>query len=111
MWYCRLLDEWRFWNGERSRADLLNAFRRPIYPRMSNNYGDPTIIPDATGKGKMIDDSNYQTATALMALYSFDWSKSTAVDTELCPSKQEGCKFASIEPTFPLKPQSSPLAV
>ena len=104
MWYCRLLDEWRFWNGERSRADLLNAFRRPIYPRMSNNYGDPTIIPDASGNGKMIDDSNYQTATALMALYSFDWSKSTAVDTELCPSKQEGCKFASIEPTFPVKP-------
>ena len=104
----RHLDEWRFWNGERSRADLLDAYRRPIYPRMSNNYGDPTIIPDASGKGKMIDVSNYQTATVLMALYSFDWSKAQAVDPDACPAKVVNCKFASLQPTFPLKPQDAP---
>lgn len=101
---CRLLDEWRIWNGERSRSDILNAYRRPIYPGMSDNYGDPTIVIDANGQGKLIEPSNYQTMTALIALYSFDWSKSTATDPDSCPASVVGCMYSKIIPTFPVKP-------
>ena len=104
----RSLDEWRFWNGERSRADLLNSYRRPLYPTMSNNYGDPTIVPDGiSGLGRMTTNKNYETTTVLIALYSFDWSKSQAKDPELCPSKNVGCMYRTLMPTFPVKPTSS----
>jgi len=105
-----LLDEWRFWNGERSRADILNSYRRPIYPGMSNNYGDPTIVPEGqSGMGRMIGGRNYETTSALIALYSFDWSKSSAKDPELCPAKNVGCLYATLTPTFPLKPDTTDL--
>jgi len=106
-YFSGLLDEWRIWNGERSRADILNAYRRPLVPVMSNNYGDPTIVTDANGKGKMIGGSNYQTMTALIALYSFDWSMATAKDTDNCPAKVAGCLYSTITPTFPLKPTAT----
>ena len=82
-------------------------YRRPIYPGMSNNYGDPTIVPDSTGMGRMVGTTNYQTTTVLMTLYSFDWSKATSKDADLCNAKFAGCLYQTIKPTFPLEPTSS----
>ena len=99
----RVLDEWRIWNGERSRADLLDSYRRPLYPTMNQNYGDPTIMPDESGQGQLVESSNYKTTTLLMALYSFDGSvdKATATDPDGCPTLTENCKFKTMRPTFP----------
>ena len=92
------LDEWRFWNGERSRADLLNSYRRPLTPGMSNNYGDPTKVPGSSGENGRISGSNYETSTVLMALYSFDRSKAEALDEDCAI---DGCLFSKMRPTFP----------
>lgn len=81
-------------------------YRRPIYPSMSNNYGDPTIVPDSTGTGIMVGTTNYQTTTVLMTLYSFDWSKATSKDADACPAKISGCLYQTIKPTFPQEPTS-----
>ena len=72
---------------------------------MSSDYGDPTIVPEGTtGVGRMTTNSNYQTTSVLIALYSFDWSKSQAKDEQLCPSKYVGCMYKTLGPTFPIKP-------
>jgi len=60
------LDEWRFWNGVRTRTDLLEAMQRPLTPRLEASYGDPTSAVTADG-------------SVLMALWSFDGMRGTEV--------------------------------
>lgn len=91
-----ILDEWRFWNGERSRTDILSWYKSPIKPKDSATYGDPTDGgPVTIGQG-----GNYKAVSVLMANYNMDWEFSTA-EVETCPVISLGCKFATMKPIFP----------
>ncbi len=45
------LDEWRLWNGVRSRTEIIELMQRPLNPRLEDSYGDPTRI---TGTGTAV---------------------------------------------------------
>jgi len=87
------LDEWRFWNGERSQTDIQSWFQKPLSPDQSVYYGDPT-------EGGPVTRLNYETVSLLVASYNFDWDRSQIGS---CEGSQlaAGCPFDQLEPIFP----------
>jgi hypothetical protein len=54
------LDEWRIWNGIRSRTEIVELMQRPLSPRSEDSYGDPTrIAGTATGVRTIAELAKY----------------------------------------------------
>jgi len=89
--------EWRFWLGERNAGEILRWYQRQIEPSLTNSYGDPTSLYGQ----RMTSPADYQIASQLLVLYSFDWSKAAAADSS-CPPYRTNCQYSQVRATYPL---------